>query len=150
MKFVITVLQRVKEAEVRVDGESIARIGQGLLLLVGIEGKDTDTDAFQLAKKIANFRIFEDREGKMNLSVLDVGGEILSISNFTLAGNTKKGRRPSFATAMSPDRAEPLFERFNEYLRMEGIPVKSGLFGAKMEIQLINAGPVTFVLNSQR
>ncbi|MCD6098458.1 D-tyrosyl-tRNA(Tyr) deacylase [bacterium] len=145
----IAVLQRVREAEVRVDGKSIARTGQGLLLLVGIEGKDTDSDAFYLAKKIANLRIFEDKDGKMNLSVLDVGGEILSVSNFTLAGSTKKGRRPSFATAMSPEKAEPLFERFNEYLKMEGIPVKSGIFGAKMEIQLINAGPVTFVLNSQ-
>jgi len=142
------VLQRCKEASVTVQGEVIGSIGQGLMLLVGITHEDTDKEAAYLAEKIAGLRIFEDEEGKMNLSVLDIGGAILSVSQFTLYGDCRKGKRPSFIAAARPEQAEPLYNRFNEMLREKGIVVETGQFGANMDVALTNWGPVTIVLDS--
>jgi len=142
------VLQRCKEASVTVQGEVIGSIGQGLMLLVGITHEDTDKEAAYLAEKIAGLRIFEDEEGKMNLSVLDIGGAILSVSQFTLYGDCRKGKRPSFIAAARPEQAEPLYNRFNEMLREKGLVVETGQFGANMDVALTNWGPVTIVLDS--
>ncbi|MCM3042184.1 D-aminoacyl-tRNA deacylase [Paenibacillus motobuensis] len=142
------VLQRCKEASVTVQGEVIGSIGQGLMLLVGITHEDTDKEAAYLAEKIAGLRIFEDEEGKMNLSVLDIGGAILSVSQFTLYGDCRKGKRPSFIAAGRPEQAEPLYNRFNEMLREKGLVVETGQFGANMDVALTNWGPVTIVLDS--
>lgn len=142
------VLQRCKEASVAVQGEVIGSIGQGLMLLVGITHEDTDKEAAYLAEKIAGLRIFEDEEGKMNLSVLDIGGAILSVSQFTLYGDCRKGKRPSFIAAARPEQAEPLYNRFNEMLREKGLVVETGQFGANMDVALTNWGPVTIVLDS--
>ncbi len=144
------VIQRVKEAAVRVEGQEVARIGPGLLALVGIEKGDTEEDRRWLAEKIAGLRIFEDQEGKMNLSVKDVSGEILLISNFTVCGDCRKGRRPSFDPAEKPPQAEKIFHVLSEDLRKLGLPVKTGIFGAYMEISLINDGPVTLILDSRK
>ena len=141
------VLQRVKDASVAVGGERISEIGAGLLLLVGVEGGDGESEADWLAEKIAGLRIFSDEEGKMNLSVRDVGGEILAVSQFTLLADTRKGKRPSFIKAALPEEAEPLFDYFCERLRAAGIAsVKTGSFGAMMDVALVNDGPVTIVL----
>ncbi|AZS16958.1 D-aminoacyl-tRNA deacylase [Paenibacillus lutimineralis] len=142
------VLQRCKEASVTVQGEVIGSIGQGLMLLVGITHEDTDKGAAYLAEKIAGLRIFEDKEGKMNLSVTDIGGAILSVSQFTLYGDCRKGKRPSFIAAARPEQAEPLYNRFNEMLREKGLVVETGQFGANMDVALTNWGPVTIVLDS--
>ena len=142
------VLQRCKEAKVTVQGEAVGSIGQGLMLLVGITHEDTDKEAAYLAEKIAGLRIFEDEEGKMNLSVLDIGGAILSVSQFTLYGDCRKGKRPSFIAAARPEQAEPLYNRFNEMLREKGLVVETGQFGANMDVALTNWGPVTIVLDS--
>lgn len=142
------VLQRCKEASVTVQGEVIGSIGQGLMLLVGITHEDTDKEAAYLAEKIAGLRIFEDEEGKMNLSVTDIGGAILSVSQFTLYGDCRKGKRPSFIAAARPEQAEPLYNRFNEMLREKGLVVETGQFGANMDVALTNWGPVTIVLDS--
>jgi len=141
------VLQRVKEAHVKVGGKMVAEIGRGILLLVGFE-KGENPDLNKAANKCINLRIFEDEEGKMNKSLLDYGYEVLVVPNFTLAGDTKKGRRPSFDNAEYPERANSLFEEFVKILHSSGIPVKKGVFGARMEISLINEGPVTFILDS--
>ncbi|WP_068779816.1 D-aminoacyl-tRNA deacylase [Paenibacillus sp. GM2] len=142
------VLQRCKEAKVTVQGETVGSIGQGLTLLVGITHEDTEKEAAYLAEKIAGLRIFEDEEGKMNLSVTDIGGAILSVSQFTLYGDCRKGKRPSFIAAARPEQAEPLYNRFNEMLRGKGLVVETGQFGANMDVALTNWGPVTIVLDS--
>ena len=141
------VLQRVKNASVTVSGERISEIGEGLLLLVGVAKGDGEDEASWLAEKLAGLRIFNDEEGKMNLGVRDVGGEILAVSQFTLLADTRKGKRPSFIKAALPEEAEPLFDYFCERLRAAGIAsVKTGSFGAMMDVALVNDGPVTIVL----
>ena len=141
------VLQRVKNASVTVSGETISEIGEGLLLLVGVAKDDGEGEASWLAEKIAGLRIFNDEDGKMNLGVKDVGGEILAVSQFTLLADTRKGKRPSFIKAALPEEAEPLFDYFCERLREAGIAsVKTGSFGAMMDVALVNDGPVTIVL----
>jgi len=141
------VLQRVSEASVTVEGERISGIGAGLLLLVGVADGDGENEADWLAQKISGLRIFNDEEGKMNLSVRDVGGEVLAVSQFTLLADTRKGKRPSFVHAAPPEEAEPLFDYFCERLRAEGVgPVERGSFGAMMRVALVNEGPVTIIL----
>lgn len=142
------VAQRCKKSHVLVDGEIVGEIDFGLVLLVGISKEDTEEDARYLAEKIANLRIFEDESGKMNLSVKDVNGSVLSISQFTLYGDARKGRRPNFMAAARPEQAEPLYDYFNEQLRKLGINTQTGRFGAMMEVNLINDGPVTLLLES--
>ncbi|MDQ0429962.1 D-tyrosyl-tRNA(Tyr) deacylase [Planomicrobium stackebrandtii] len=143
------VLQRSKGASVTVGGDITGAISSGYVLLVGITHEDTERDADYLAGKIAQLRLFEDEEGKMNRSILDNGGEILSISQFTLYGDVKKGRRPSFVSAARPETAEPLWHAFNEALRSHGLVVETGIFGAMMDVQLINDGPVTIMVESK-
>ncbi|MEH6948077.1 D-aminoacyl-tRNA deacylase [Bacillus sp. JJ634] len=143
------VLQRSKAAKVVVAGETIGEIESGLVLLVGVTHGDTAEDAAYLAEKIVNLRIFEDENGKMNHSVLDVGGSILSVSQFTLYGDCRKGRRPNFMDAARPEEAEVLYERFNEELRKRGVHTETGQFGAMMDVQLTNDGPVTLILESK-
>jgi len=140
------VLQRVSEASVAVSGEAIAAIRKGLLLLVGADTGDLDKNAEFLADRCLGLRIFEDDAGKMNLSVKDIGGQILAVSQFTLSADLSKGRRPSFTSAMNPGEAEKLFTFFVGELEKSGLVVKTGKFGAKMKVQLLNDGPVTFVL----
>ncbi len=142
-------LQRVTEAAVLVDGEEISRIGRGFLLLVGITHGDTEEQAAWLAKKVASLRVFEDSEGKMNLGLLDVGGQILAVSQFTLYADTRKGRRPAFVDAARPEHAEPLMSRFCQLLRAEGLTVLEGRFGALMQLSLVNDGPVTIFLERE-
>ena len=142
----IIVLQKVKEASVSVQGKIEGKIEFGVCLLVGIEKKDTEEDARYLARKIAELRIFPDSQGKMNRSLSDVSGEVLAVSQFTLAGSVKKGRRPSFDRAEEPSRAESLFLYFVEQVRSYGLTVQTGVFAALMEVSLINDGPVTFIL----
>lgn len=144
------VLQRTKEASVKVNDETIGKIDFGYTLLVGITHDDTIEDVNYLANKIVHLRIFEDEEGKMNRSLLDVGGQILSVSQFTLYGNCEKGRRPNFIDAAKPDMAESLYNEFNKALNAYGVHVETGKFGAMMEIELINDGPVTFILESKK
>lgn len=143
------VVQRAKRAKVTVDGEIVGAIGHGLVLLVGVTHSDTSEDVAFVADKIAHLRIFEDESGKMNLSVLDVGGEILSVSQFTLYGDCRKGRRPNFMEAARPDHALPIYEALNEALRQKGIRVETGKFGAMMEVELVNDGPVTLMVESK-
>lgn len=143
------VIQRVSKASVLADGKKNGEIGQGFLLLVGVEEEDTSEDVKYLTRKIANMRIFEDDQEKMNLSLDQVNGEILSISQFTLHADTKKGNRPSFVQAANPERANALYEELNEGLRNEGITVKTGVFGADMEVSLVNDGPVTILIDSK-
>ncbi len=142
------VLQRIKEASVEIRGEVHCRIDQGVCLLVGVERGDSLDDAFRVANKIVDLRIFPDSEGKMNLSLLDTGGKALAVSQFTLAGSVSKGRRPSFDKAEEPERAERLFDSFVQKIEERGIEVKKGVFGALMDVCLINDGPVTFILSS--
>lgn len=143
------VIQRVSKASVLADGKENGAIGQGFLLLVGVEEEDTSEDVKYLTRKIANMRIFEDDQEKMNLSLDQVGGEILSISQFTLHADTKKGNRPSFVQAANPEKANALYEELNEALRNEGINVATGVFGADMEVSLVNDGPVTILIDSK-
>lgn len=140
------VLQRVSSASVRVDGSTVASIGPGFCLLVGIAGDDGDPEVDAAVEKIFGLRVFADTEGKMNLSLREVGGEVLVVSQFTLLAEVGKGRRPSFSAAATPERAEPLVERLAERLRGRGITVAEGVFGARMEVELVNEGPVTLVL----
>lgn len=139
------VVQRVSRASVTVGEEVVGRIGRGMMILLGVKTGDTEAEAEWLAHKIAGLRIFADDEGKFNLSVQDVGGAALVVSQFTLYGDTRKGRRPSFTDAASPDVAESLVTRFVEYLR-EGLAVESGVFGAVMQVEIHNDGPVTLIL----
>ncbi|WP_409270773.1 D-aminoacyl-tRNA deacylase [Neobacillus sp. SCS-31] len=143
------VVQRSREASVMVDGETVGEISSGLVVLLGVTHDDTEKDAAFLADKIANLRIYEDESGKMNLSLLDVGGDILSVSQFTLYGDCRKGRRPNFMAAAKPELANSLYEAFNSFLREKGIKVETGRFGAMMDVSLINDGPVTLILDSQ-
>ncbi|OCA92444.1 D-aminoacyl-tRNA deacylase [Pseudobacillus wudalianchiensis] len=142
------VLQRSKEASVTVEGKIVGQIDSGLVLLVGVTHEDGEAEAAYLAEKIVHLRIFEDEEGKMNRSLLDVGGSILSVSQFTLYGDCRKGRRPNFMNAAKGEQAEKVYDRFNELLREKGIHVETGEFGAMMDVALINDGPVTFILES--
>ncbi|EST13424.1 D-aminoacyl-tRNA deacylase [Sporolactobacillus laevolacticus] len=143
------VLQRVKHAQVDIEGKTVGRIEQGLLLLVGIKAGDTEDDIQYAAEKISGLRIFEDNGGKMNRSVIDADGAILSVSQFTLYGDTSKGRRPSFIEAARPEIAEPLYQVFNEKLRAHGLHVETGVFGADMAVSLVNDGPVTIIVESK-
>ena len=140
------VLQRVCEASVEVSGETIASIGHGFLILVGADQGDSEKNADSLADRCLGLRIFEDGEGKMNRSVIEIGGDLLAVSQFTLSADLSKGRRPSFTSAMAPPEAERLFDYFVGKLKESGLNVKTGRFGAKMNVRLINDGPVTFVL----
>lgn len=142
-------IQRVKHASVTIDGALYSEIQQGYVLLVGITTDDTKEISEKLAKKIAQLRIFEDEDGKMNLDIQQVGGSILSISQFTLYADTKKGNRPGFSRAARPEQANPLYEMFNEQLRTHGLHVKTGVFGADMKVELCNDGPVTIMLDSE-
>lgn len=142
------VAQRVTDASVSVDGKVIGAIDQGYMVLVGVGQKDTATDAAKLAKKLAKLRVFSDENGKMNRSVLDVGGSILSISQFTLYADTTQGNRPGFTLAGAPDMAKQLYFAFNSELRSLGVPVETGEFGADMAVKLTNDGPVTIILDT--
>ncbi len=145
----IAVLQRVSSAQVTIDGRATGTIGQGLVVLLGVHRDDTEADSTFLVEKAANLRIFSDDAGKMNLSLLDVGGSALVVSQFTLVGDWRKGRRPSYINAAPPESGERLYEHFMDGLRERNIPVASGRFGAMMRVQLVNDGPVTFVLDSK-
>jgi D-tyrosyl-tRNA(Tyr) deacylase len=142
----IAVVQRVKEAKVDIDGQNRSRIGLGALVLLGVEKGDTEADAEALARKLVELRMFPDPEGKMNLSVKDVGGEMLVVSQFTLAADCRKGRRPSFDNAAPPELAETLYNGFVARVQAQGIGTKTGEFAAVMEVGLVNDGPVTFIL----
>ena len=144
------VVQRVKRASVSVDGETVSSIGHGLLVLLGVATDDDEKDADSLAEKTANLRIFRDDEGKMNRSVLDVGGEILAVSQFTLMGDVRKGRRPSWIDACEPERANRLYEYFCDKLRSHGLTCGTGRFQAMMDVELVNDGPVTILLDSKK
>ncbi len=150
MGFMRAVVQRVKRAEVRVASELVSQIGPGLLVLVGVSKDDEERDVRYLAGKITGLRIFEDQNGKLNLSVKDVGGEVLLVSNFTLYGDGRKGKRPSFDRAAPPEKAEQLYLLLAEQIAAEGVPVKTGRFRAYMEVELVNDGPVTILLDSQK
>lgn len=140
------VVQRVKEAKVLSEGKVVGEIGKGLFVLLGVSENDNPADANLLASKVINMRIMEDEEGKMNLSVKDVGGEILVVSQFTLYADTNYGRRPSFIRASNPDLAKEVYKRFIEKVREEGVPVATGNFGKHMEIESVSYGPVTIIL----
>lgn len=142
-------IQRVTKASVSVDGEMTGKIGRGLVILLGIKTGDTDEDARFLAEKCANLRIFADAESKFNLSCLDVKGEALVVSQFTLYGDTRKGRRPSFIEAAVPEISEPLYEKFMEFLQQLGVKVESGVFGAMMQVEIHNDGPVSILVESK-
>ncbi len=143
------VLQRVSEAEVSVDGETVGRIGGGIVVFLGIGKGDTGADAAKMAEKTAQLRIFEDGNGKMNRSLLDTGGQALVISQFTLYGDCRKGRRPGFERAASPEAAEPLYERYVQRLRELGISAQTGRFRKEMRVSLSNEGPVTLICESE-
>ncbi len=143
------VLQRSKEASVTVENEIVGQIQGGFVLLVGITHNDKEADAEYVADKIVNLRVFEDTDGKMNHSLLDVKGEILSVSQFTLYGDCRKGRRPNFMEAARPEHAEKIYEHFNKVLREKGVTVETGTFGAMMDVKLTNDGPVTLIVESK-
>lgn len=143
------VVQRSRHAEVRIDGQVVGRIDRGFMLLVGVTHSDTMDDVRWLAKKVAAMRVFEDEQGKMNLDINQIGGSILSISQFTLYGDSRKGNRPSFINAARPELASPLYDAFNDVLRSDyGLTVETGRFGADMQVDFINDGPVTILLDS--
>lgn len=142
------VIQRVSSASVRVEGKVTGQISRGLMILVGVAETDTKDDVEFAANKSANMRIFEDDEGKMNRSLLETGGAVLAISQFTLLGDTRKGRRPSFINAARPEKGNELYEYFVKILKEMGITVETGIFGAMMDVQLINTGPVTIIIDT--
>jgi len=142
-------IQRVSRASVEANGEELASIGRGILILLGVEKGDTKAEADYLADKIVNLRIFPDEQDRMNLSVMDIKGELLAVSQFTLAGDLRKGRRPSFDTAAPPDRAEELYIKFVEKLKASGLRIATGRFQTMMQIHLTNDGPVTFILEKK-
>lgn len=143
------VIQRARQASVVVEEEVVGQIDNGLVILLGVTHEDTIEDANYLANKIAHLRIFEDEHGKMNVSLKDIGGEILSVSQFTLYGDTRKGRRPNFMAAAAPDHALSMYEQFNNLLRNMDIHVETGEFGAMMDVQFTNVGPVTLIIDSK-
>ena len=143
------VCQRVSEARVRIEAAVVAEIGPGLVVLLGVGRGDTPAEAARLAVKVARLRIFEDAEGRFDRSLLDSGGSALVVSQFTLLANTRKGNRPSFTDAAPPDNAEPLYERFCEALRKLGVRVETGVFAARMAVELVNDGPVTIILDME-
>jgi D-tyrosyl-tRNA(Tyr) deacylase len=147
--FVIAVVQRVTESKVHVDDQTIGEIGPGLLVLLGISRSDEEKDADYLADKVANLRILEDENGKMNRSLLETGGEMLVVSQFTLLGDCRKGRRPSFVEAAPPEKAERLYDHFVYQVKSKGISAATGQFQAKMAVSLLNDGPVTLILESK-
>ena len=142
------VVQRVSQASVKVDGQDVGEIERGLLVLLGVTHADTESDAVYMASKIAGLRIFEDDAGKMNLSVVDIGGAVLAVSQFTLYGDVRKGKRPSFDDAARPERARELYEKFVCEIRALGLPCETGQFQAHMNVSLTNDGPVTILLDS--
>ncbi len=144
------VIQRVKSASVTVDGELVSEIGAGLLIFIGIAHSDTEVELDYIANKVENLRIFEDSDGKMNCSLLDIGGSALVVSQFTLYGDCRKGRRPSFITAARPEVANELYEKFITTLEQLNVPTKGGTFQAMMDVQMINDGPVTILLDSDK
>ena len=144
------VVQRVTEASVSVDSAEKGRIGRGFMVLVGISSDDNEADAEYLADKVAKLRVFEDSEGKMNLSLLDVGGEVLAVSQFTLYGDARKGNRPGFTSAAPPDKAEALYRQFVDVLKTRGLKIEEGVFRAHMKVHLVNDGPVTILLDSKK
>jgi D-tyrosyl-tRNA(Tyr) deacylase len=144
------VIQRVKSASVTVEGRVVSEIREGLLVFLGVAQEDTLADIDYMANKIANLRIFEDDQGRMNLSILDIDGEALVVSQFTLYGDCRKGRRPSFIAAARPEKADPLYQEFMDKISQLGVPVKAGVFQAMMDVELINDGPVTMLLDSNK
>ncbi|MCP4724038.1 MAG: D-tyrosyl-tRNA(Tyr) deacylase [bacterium] len=143
------VVQRVSRGQVTIDGKVVGKIGAGLVILLGVAEGDTEDNARFLADKCVNLRIFQDENDKMNLSLLDKGGEILSISQFTLYGDCRKGRRPSFIKAAEPEKGNYLYEKFNSFIAGHGVNVETGEFGAMMDVELVNAGPVTIIIDSK-
>lgn len=143
----ILVLQRVSRARVTVEGEESGAIGPGLLVLCAVERDDGEEEAAWCARKVGEVRVFQDSQGKMNLSVRETGGEVLAVSQFTLVGDLRKGTRPSFSHAAAPDKAKLLFDRFASLMKEKGLPVKTGVFQAMMEVELVNDGPVTLILH---
>ncbi|MCR8655750.1 D-aminoacyl-tRNA deacylase [Paenibacillus endoradicis] len=143
------VVQRSKAANVTIAGEQVGAIDKGLVLLVGITHEDTEQDLKWMADKLSGLRIFDDESGKMNLDITEAGGSILSVSQFTLYGDCRKGRRPSFMKAARPDHAEPMYHNFNELLRNKGIHVETGQFGAEMDVSLVNDGPITIIIDTE-
>ncbi|WP_071460238.1 D-aminoacyl-tRNA deacylase [Bacillus massilinigeriensis] len=143
------IVQRCSEAKVTVEGSVTGQIEKGFMVLVGVTHADSKEDAVYLADKVSNLRVFEDEAGKMNLSLLDIGGAVLSVSQFTLYGNCRKGRRPNFMEAARPDVAEEVYEAFNAALREKGVSVEKGIFGAMMDVSLVNEGPVTLIIDSK-
>lgn len=143
----ILVIQRVSRAQVEVEERVVGKIGPGLLVLLGAEKGDEDDDAEEAARKVAGLRVFEDEQGKMNRSVSEVAGSVLVVSQFTLAADLSRGRRPGFDRALEPEAARPLYEKFLEEIRRLGLPVESGVFGAMMRVTLVNEGPATFILS---
>lgn len=144
------VLQRTLRSQVTVDGEVVGRIGAGLTVLLGVGPEDTETDVQYMKDKILNLRIFEDEAGKMNRSLLDTAGELLIVSQFTLYGDCRKGRRPGFSSAAPPELAERLYEELTAACRAEGVTVATGIFAAEMQVELVNDGPVTMLLDSRK
>jgi len=144
------VIQRVAEAAVRVDGQVVGQVGPGLLVLLGVGQGDEESDADYLAEKVLHLRIFPDEAGQMNLSVLDTRGELLAVSQFTLYGDTRRGRRPGYSSAAAPAEANRLYRRFVERLKESGLRVEEGVFRAMMDVSLVNRGPVTLLLDSRR
>jgi D-tyrosyl-tRNA(Tyr) deacylase len=144
----IAVVQRVSQCAVHVEGSEVGAVGQGLVVLLGVSVQDTVADADYLAAKIPHLRIFEDDDGRMNRSLIDIAGSLMVVSQFTLLGDCRKGRRPSFTAAAAPEEAEPLYQSFVRGCRSQGIPVETGRFGAHMTVNLINDGPVTLIVES--
>ncbi len=144
------VIQRVSNARVVIEGQEHSGIGPGILVLLGVEKEDTENDAQMLAQRIVELRIFEDEAGKMNRSIRETAGQILAVSQFTLLGDCRRGRRPSFDPAAPPDVARTLYEKFVDEIRISGVPVATGVFQAMMDVELTNQGPVTFILDSRK